>query len=76
MSRRIASLVGGLAIPKQQRLLGQHPEVIVGTPGRWVWGGVMSHSIWYFMEEHAIPLDAFNALRFVVADEADKLVAL
>lgn len=37
---------------------------------------MVSHSIWYFMEEHAIPLDAFNALRFVVADEADKLVAL
>lgn len=34
MMIRIAGLVGGLAIPKQQRLLGQHPDVIVGTPGR------------------------------------------
>ena len=46
MSRRIASLVGGLAIPKQQRLLGQHPEVIVGTPDRWVCLGVVSQRIW------------------------------
>ena len=34
------------------------------------------HRIWYFVEQHEIPLDAFNALRFIVADEADKLVML
>ena len=34
VTRRVASLIGGLAIPKQQRLLKNHPDIIVGTPGR------------------------------------------
>ena len=34
VTRRVAGLIGGLAIPKQQRLLKNHPDIIVGTPGR------------------------------------------
>ena len=57
-------LIGGLAIPKQERLLSRHPELMIGTPGR----------IWYFMENHQLQSSSFKNIRFIVCDEADKLV--
>lgn len=30
----IIGLVGGMAIPKQQRLLSKKPNIVVATPGR------------------------------------------
>ena len=34
MIHRIANLIGGLAIPKQLRLLKKRPHILIGTPGR------------------------------------------
>lgn len=59
-----AGLIGGLAIPKQERLLRKHPQIIVGTPGR----------IWYFMEQKKLGAACLHHVRFVIGDEADKLV--
>lgn len=30
----VVPIVGGMALQKQQRLLGYHPQIVVGTPGR------------------------------------------
>ena len=58
-------MIGGLAIPKQERLLRKHPHIIVGTPGR----------IWYFMEQKRLGAACLHHVRFVIGDEADKLVS-
>lgn len=65
-SIRTAGLIGGLAIPKQQRLLHKHPQIIIGTPGR----------IWYFMEQKILGVSCLHHVRFVIGDEADKLVMI
>ena len=65
-SIRTAGLIGGLAIPKQQRLLRKHPEIIIGTPGR----------IWYFMEQKLLGESCLHHVRFIIGDEADKLVVI
>jgi len=31
---QVAAIVGGMAAQKQQRILKQHPEIVVATPGR------------------------------------------
>lgn len=33
-SIRVVAIVGGMAVPKQQRLLRARPAIVVGTPGR------------------------------------------
>lgn len=30
----VVPIVGGMALQKQQRLLGYQPQIVVGTPGR------------------------------------------
>ena len=75
MIHRIANLIGGLAIPKQLRLLKKRPHILIGTPGRYcLYIHIIIHRIWYFMEEHVIPQSALFNIRFVICDEVDKLV--
>uniref|UniRef100_A0A8C4R6D1 ATP-dependent RNA helicase n=1 Tax=Eptatretus burgeri TaxID=7764 RepID=A0A8C4R6D1_EPTBU len=61
---RTAVVVGGMAVPKQQRVLNQHPEVVVGTPGR----------LWQLINEGHPHLSTFTQLRCLVLDEADRLL--
>lgn len=59
----IVPIVGGIAHPKQMRLLAHKPEIIVATPGRY----------WQLVQEHEY-LQNTSALRFLVIDEADRMV--
>ncbi|RHY58593.1 hypothetical protein DYB34_012627, partial [Aphanomyces astaci] len=62
----IVSLVGGMAIQKQQRQLSYGPEIVVATPGR----------LWEVMESgethHFDTLQ--DDLRFLIVDEADRML--
>ena len=65
-SIRIVSIVGGLSAQKQERQLSQHPQVIVATPGR-------LHELMQSGQHDA--LRRWETLRFLVLDEADRMVA-
>ncbi|GBE62151.1 ATP-dependent RNA helicase [Babesia ovata] len=60
-SMSVFALIGGIAIQKQERVLKYKPEIIVATPGR----------LWDAMQE----LDIKFNLKFLVLDEADRLVS-
>eukprot|EP00921_Rhytidocystis_pertsovi_P018520 GHVQ01029294.1.p1 GENE.GHVQ01029294.1~~GHVQ01029294.1.p1 ORF type:complete len:408 (+),score=56.42 GHVQ01029294.1:124-1347(+) len=67
---RIVCVLGGMAVQKQKRLLAKSPEVVIGTPGR----------LWELMDPvrtddtEACCLRDLAGLRFLVLDEADRLV--
>lgn len=65
---KIASIVGGIAIPKQQRILSRHPDILIATPGR-LWE-IISTGIMSSVNT------SFINLRYLVFDEADKMVEL
>ncbi|RLN80672.1 hypothetical protein BBJ28_00015744, partial [Nothophytophthora sp. Chile5] len=61
----VATLVGGMAVQKQKRLLGYKPEIVIGTPGR----------LWDIIESnHEHLKDLGTTLRFLVVDEADRML--
>ncbi|KAG6557418.1 hypothetical protein Mapa_000687 [Marchantia paleacea] len=60
----IVPIVGGMATPKQQRLLSYKPEIIIGTPGR----------LWELMSNGETHLLELHSLSFFVLDEADRMV--
>jgi ATP-dependent RNA helicase DDX24/MAK5 len=62
---RVVTIVGGMAEQKQQRLLRKCPEIVVATPGR-LWALLSDNK-----SEH---LADVGALRFLVLDEADRMV--
>ena len=61
---KIMPLVGGMALPKQKRLLSKKPHIVVATPGR-LWDLISTG------EEH---LANMGHLRFLVLDEADRMM--
>lgn len=61
----IVTLVGGMAIQKQTRMLTYSPEIVIGTPGR-LWD-MIDHN-------HAHFKDLSSTLRFLVIDEADRML--
>lgn len=61
---KVVALVGGLAIPKQRRLLAAGPEIVVATPGR----------LWELITLAELKFETLRALRFLVIDEADRMV--
>lgn len=61
---RVATLTGGLSIQKQRRLL-QTAHVVVATPGR----------LWEVIEGNDDVLKQLKKIRFLVADEADRLLS-
>ena len=61
---KCAAVVGGLAAPKQERLLGKCPEIVVGTPGR-------LHTLLTNGELH---LNKLRTLKFLVIDECDRML--
>ncbi|EKE40660.1 DEAD/DEAH box helicase, putative [Entamoeba nuttalli P19] len=58
-------IVGGMAIPKQVRLLSQEPTIVIGTPGR-------LYEL-YSETEHNV-LQTLPEIPFIVLDEADRLL--
>ncbi|KNC77192.1 hypothetical protein SARC_10340, partial [Sphaeroforma arctica JP610] len=61
---KVVAIVGGIAPEKQERQLGYKPEVVVATPGRF----------WELMRTSNAHLNALEYLKFMVVDEADRLV--
>ena len=60
---RVAPVVGGVAVPKQARLLAARPHVVVATPGR----------LWDAMRSGDPHLADCTGLRCLALDEADRL---
>jgi hypothetical protein len=65
-SIRINAVVGGVSPYKQQRLLAKRPDILVGTPGR-MWETLNQY-------ENSLKDLAPKGIRFVVLDEADRMV--
>jgi ATP-dependent RNA helicase DDX24/MAK5 len=61
---RIEAIVGGLALAKQSRVLAARPPIVVATPGR----------LWELMTMGEKHFSSIRRLRFLVIDEADKMV--
>eukprot|EP00467_Chlorarachnion_reptans_P007952 CAMPEP_0114521558 /NCGR_PEP_ID=MMETSP0109-20121206/20247_1 /TAXON_ID=29199 /ORGANISM="Chlorarachnion reptans, Strain CCCM449" /LENGTH=780 /DNA_ID=CAMNT_0001702665 /DNA_START=142 /DNA_END=2484 /DNA_ORIENTATION=- len=57
-------IVGGLSNQKQERVLSKRPQVVIGTPGR----------IWELMSGGNEHLTELKGLRFLVLDEADRML--
>ncbi|CAL8469133.1 g8674 [Coccomyxa elongata] len=60
----VAPIVGGISPPKQARLLGRQPAIVVATPGR----------LWELMRLGEPHLADLTGLSFLVLDEADRMV--
>ncbi|KAH8722946.1 P-loop containing nucleoside triphosphate hydrolase protein [Phaeosphaeriaceae sp. PMI808] len=60
----IASVTGGLAVQKQRRQL-EKADIVVGTPGR----------LWEVISSGQGLLKKFKQIRFLVVDEADRLLS-
>ncbi|KAG6582794.1 DEAD/DEAH box RNA helicase [Phytophthora cinnamomi] len=61
----VVTLVGGMAVQKQKRILSYRPEIVIGTPGR----------LWDIIEaNHEHMKDLATTLRFLVVDEADRML--
>ncbi|CAH8596970.1 unnamed protein product [Schistosoma intercalatum] len=61
---RIETIVGGISVDKQLRLLRRCPDILVATPGR----------LWHFIQQgdpHVLTLHNVNV---VVVDEADRMI--
>eukprot|EP00743_Colponemidia_sp_Colp-15_P008340 GILK01009058.1.p1 GENE.GILK01009058.1~~GILK01009058.1.p1 ORF type:complete len:763 (+),score=169.34 GILK01009058.1:48-2291(+) len=61
---QVMALVGGMAIPKQRRLLSYKPHIVIATPGR----------LWELISEGEPHLSTISSSRFLVLDEADRMV--
>lgn len=60
----VAAVVGGISAQKQRRILGRGVDVLVATPGR----------LWDVMEESRSLANEIENLRFLVLDEADRMI--
>eukprot|EP01130_Rhizamoeba_saxonica_P016804 TRINITY_DN7839_c0_g1_i2.p1 TRINITY_DN7839_c0_g1~~TRINITY_DN7839_c0_g1_i2.p1 ORF type:complete len:686 (+),score=165.46 TRINITY_DN7839_c0_g1_i2:1-2058(+) len=61
---KIVSIVGGLAVEKQIRVLSKKPDIVVATPGRF----------WSLKEDQVDYLKDLSSLKYLVIDEADRMV--
>ncbi|KAK9709426.1 ATP-dependent RNA helicase [Basidiobolus ranarum] len=61
---RIISIVGGMSIQKQTRLMKATPDIIVATPGR----------LWELCSENDIFAANLQKIKFLVLDEADRML--
>lgn len=74
--------MGGLALPKQERLLGYHPEIVVGTPGlflqetqsRLKLDDSTPGRLWELICSGHVHFRQLTKLKFLVIDEADRMV--
>lgn len=63
-SPRVATITGGLSIQKQERLLSK-ADIVIGTPGR----------LWEVISTVPGSLNRLKKIKFLVADEADRLLS-
>ncbi|CAG8605378.1 13268_t:CDS:10 [Rhizophagus irregularis] len=63
---KIITIVGGMSTQKQQRLLSKHPNIIVATPGR----------LWELFSENDAYLSNLRRIKFLVLDEADRMLEI
>ncbi|KAI8073307.1 P-loop containing nucleoside triphosphate hydrolase protein [Gongronella butleri] len=61
---KIAAIVGGMSIQKQERQMKQQPDIIVATPGRY----------WEIVSGNQAYLDQMKNIKFFVLDEADRML--
>ncbi|KAG9296070.1 hypothetical protein G9A89_011922 [Geosiphon pyriformis] len=61
---KVLTLVGGMAVQKQKRLMDKLPNIIVATPGR----------LWEMVSENDDYLDRLRRVKFFVLDEADRML--
>ncbi|XP_035826178.1 ATP-dependent RNA helicase DDX24 isoform X2 [Aplysia californica] len=61
---KFATVVGGMSVEKQRRILAKQPEVIIATPGR----------LWQLIEEENDHLRNLDQVLCLVVDEADRMV--
>ncbi|XP_041968399.1 ATP-dependent RNA helicase DDX24 [Aricia agestis] len=61
---RVATIVGGMAAVKQERVLRSGPEVVVATPGR----------LWELLNQGETHLQQLAAVKFLAIDETDRMV--
>ncbi|XP_017270147.1 ATP-dependent RNA helicase DDX24 [Kryptolebias marmoratus] len=61
---KTAIVVGGMAQPKQRRMLNRRPEIVIATPGR----------LWDLINERHPHLLNLRQLKCLVIDEADRMV--
>jgi ATP-dependent RNA helicase DDX24/MAK5 len=74
----IGTIIGGMSVQKQKRILAQHPQIIVGTPGRLA--GLLG--LVTRKEDNSssdqidseFKLQLVENLKFLVLDEADRLL--
>ncbi|KAJ1930353.1 ATP-dependent RNA helicase [Tieghemiomyces parasiticus] len=60
----IATVVGGMSVQKQRRILARHPDFIVATPGR----------LWELVTEDPTLENRLRNVKFLAIDEADRLL--
>ncbi|XP_022818559.1 DEAD-box ATP-dependent RNA helicase 13-like isoform X1 [Spodoptera litura] len=61
---RVATIVGGMAAVKQERVLRSGPEIVVATPGR----------LWELIGQGQPHLQQLDSVKFLAIDETDRMV--
>ncbi|XP_063897514.1 ATP-dependent RNA helicase DDX24 [Helicoverpa armigera] len=61
---RVATIVGGMAAVKQERVLRCGPEVVVATPGR----------LWELITQGQPHLQQLDSVKFLAIDETDRMI--
>ncbi|CAH8547530.1 unnamed protein product [Schistosoma turkestanicum] len=61
---RIETIVGGISVDKQLRLLRRCPDILVATPGR----------LWHFIQQGEPHVLTLHNVNVVVVDEADRMI--
>ncbi|XP_050671189.1 ATP-dependent RNA helicase DDX24-like [Leptidea sinapis] len=61
---RVATIVGGMAAVKQERVLRSGPEIVVATPGR----------LWELVNQGEPHLQQLPYVKFLAIDETDRMV--
>ncbi|CAH0760153.1 unnamed protein product [Diatraea saccharalis] len=61
---KVATVVGGMAVVKQERVLRSGPEVVVATPGR----------LWELINQGQPHLQQLNSVKFLAIDETDRMI--
>ncbi|XP_046461202.1 ATP-dependent RNA helicase DDX24-like [Daphnia pulex] len=60
----ICLVIGGMAAPKQERILSKGPDIVIGTPGR----------LWEMIEGGNSHLSQIKDIRYLALDETDRLL--
>ncbi|KAI8921608.1 P-loop containing nucleoside triphosphate hydrolase protein [Entophlyctis helioformis] len=64
ITHKVVAVVGGMSSQKQKRQLASGPHVLVATPGR----------LWELMQDDDMLMDALQHVKFLVIDEADRML--